>query len=105
MTGIDLGNNTHARAQLRIADIAQRIAKLDRDGLERRRRDRLLRSRRRLNRALLELGLVAGNTDAGAGSVSVVSSEGTDLERSAAFRVYSKEHSEASQFLQSPKFP
>jgi single-stranded-DNA-specific exonuclease len=56
-------------------------------------------------RVLLELGLVAGSTSAGAGGVSVVSSEGTDLERSAAFRVYSKEHSEASQFLQSPKFP
>ncbi|HXF31071.1 MAG TPA: single-stranded-DNA-specific exonuclease RecJ [Solirubrobacterales bacterium] len=56
-------------------------------------------------RVLLELDLVAGSTSMGAGSVSVVSSEGTDLERSAAFRVYSKEHSEAQQFLQSPKFP
>jgi hypothetical protein len=56
-------------------------------------------------RVLRELGLVAGSTSAGAGSVGVVSSEGTDLERSAAFRVYSKEHSEAQQFLQSPKFP
>jgi single-stranded-DNA-specific exonuclease len=56
-------------------------------------------------RVLLELGLVAGSTSAGVGGVSVVSSEGTDLERSAAFRVYSKEHSEAQQFLQSPKFP
>ncbi len=56
-------------------------------------------------RVLLELGLVAGSTNAGGGVVGVVSSEGTDLERSAAFRVYSKEHSEAQQFLQSPKFP
>jgi single-stranded-DNA-specific exonuclease len=56
-------------------------------------------------RVLLELGLVAGSTSAGDGVVGVVSSEGTDLERSAAFRVYSKEHSEAQQFLQSPKFP
>jgi single-stranded-DNA-specific exonuclease len=56
-------------------------------------------------RVLLELGLVAGSTNAGAGVASVVSSEGTDLERSAAFRVYSKEHSEAQSFLQSPKFP
>jgi single-stranded-DNA-specific exonuclease len=56
-------------------------------------------------RVLRELGLVAGNTNAGAGLVGVVSSEGTDLERSAAFRVYSKEHSEAQSFLQSPKFP
>ncbi len=56
-------------------------------------------------RVLLELGLVAGSTNAGAGSVSVVSSEGTDLERSVAFKVYSEEHSEAQKFLQSPKFP
>jgi single-stranded-DNA-specific exonuclease len=56
-------------------------------------------------RVLRELGLVAGDTKAGDGLVSVVSSEGTDLERSAAFRVYSEEHSEARSFLQSPKFP
>jgi single-stranded-DNA-specific exonuclease len=56
-------------------------------------------------RVLLELGLVAGSTSAGDGLVGVVSSEGTDLERSAAFRVYSEEHSEAQSFLQSPKFP
>jgi single-stranded-DNA-specific exonuclease len=56
-------------------------------------------------RVLIDLGLVAGNTSSGAGSVGVVSSAGTDLERSAAFRVYSKAHSEAQSFLQSPKFP
>jgi single-stranded-DNA-specific exonuclease len=56
-------------------------------------------------RVLLELGLVAGNTSAGDGFVGVVSSEGTDLDRSEAFRTYSKAHSEAQQFLQSPKFP
>jgi single-stranded-DNA-specific exonuclease len=56
-------------------------------------------------RVLRELGLVAGDTSAGVGLVGVVSSEGTDLERSAAFRVYSKEFSEARSFLQSPKFP
>ncbi len=56
-------------------------------------------------RVLRELGLVAGDTNAGAGAAGVVSSEGTDLERSAAFRVYSEEHSEARSFLQSPKFP
>jgi hypothetical protein len=56
-------------------------------------------------RVLLELGLVAGSTNAGDGVVGVVSSEGTDLERSAAFRVYSKEHSEAQSFLQSQKSP
>jgi len=59
----------------------------------------------RVFRVLRELGLVAGDTNAGTGSVGVVSSEGTDLERSAAFRVYSKEFSEARSFLQSPKFP
>jgi single-stranded-DNA-specific exonuclease len=56
-------------------------------------------------RVLLELGLVAGSTNGGTGLVSVVSSEGTDLERSAAFRVYSEQHSEAQSFLHSQKFP
>jgi single-stranded-DNA-specific exonuclease len=56
-------------------------------------------------RVLRELKLVAGDTNAGVGLVGVVSSEGTDLERSAAFLVYSKEFSEARSFLQSPKFP
>jgi single-stranded-DNA-specific exonuclease len=54
-------------------------------------------------RVLRELGLVAGDTNGGVGLVGVVSSEGTDLERSAAFRVYSQEHSEAQAFLQSQK--
>jgi single-stranded-DNA-specific exonuclease len=56
-------------------------------------------------RVLRELGLVAGDTKEGTGTVGVVSSEGTDLERSAAFRVYSEEHSEAQSFLQSQKSP
>ena len=56
-------------------------------------------------RVLRDLGLVAGDTSAGTGVVGVVSSEGTDLDRSAAFRVYSKDFSEARSFLQSPKFP
>jgi single-stranded-DNA-specific exonuclease len=56
-------------------------------------------------RVLLELGLVAGSTNAGSGLSGVVSSEGTDLERSAAFRVYSEEHSEAQSFLHNQKFP
>jgi hypothetical protein len=56
-------------------------------------------------RVLRELELVAGDTNAGTGAVGVVSSEGTDLERSAAFRIYSKDFSEARSFLQSPKFP
>lgn len=56
-------------------------------------------------RVLRELGLVAGDTNAGGGLVSVVSSEGTDLDRSAAFQAYSQEHSEAQSFLQSQKSP
>jgi len=56
-------------------------------------------------RVLRELALVAGDTNAGDGLVGVVSSEGTALERSNAFRVYSEEHSEARSFLQSQKFP
>jgi single-stranded-DNA-specific exonuclease len=56
-------------------------------------------------RVLRDLGLVAGDTSTGTGVAGVVSSEGTDLERSAAFRVYSKEFSEARSFLHSPKFP
>jgi single-stranded-DNA-specific exonuclease len=50
-------------------------------------------------RVLAELELVAGDPAGGAGSVGVVSSEGTDLERSAAFRAYRRDHSEAAQYL------
>ncbi len=56
-------------------------------------------------RVLTELGLVAGEPAAGAGAVGVVSSEGTDLERSAAFRAYRRDHSEASQYLARPQHP
>ncbi|MBS1894484.1 MAG: single-stranded-DNA-specific exonuclease RecJ [Actinobacteria bacterium] len=56
-------------------------------------------------RVLRELGLVAGDTKGGAGSAGVVSSEGTDLDRSVAFRAYSEQHSEAQSFLQSQKSP
>jgi single-stranded-DNA-specific exonuclease len=56
-------------------------------------------------RVLLELGLVAGEPKTGAGVVGVVSSQGTQLERSAAFRAYSTEFSEAHLFLKSRKFP
>jgi single-stranded-DNA-specific exonuclease len=51
-------------------------------------------------RVLSELALVAGEAASGAGTVGVVSSEGTDLERSAAFRAYRRDHSEATQFLE-----
>jgi single-stranded-DNA-specific exonuclease len=56
-------------------------------------------------RVLTELGLVAGEPRNGAGVVGVVSSEGTDLERSAAFRAYRADHSEAQTFLERPKQP
>lgn len=52
---------------------------------------------------LRELGLVAGEPSAGAGSVGVVSSEGTDLERSAAFRAYRERFTEAQRFLERAK--
>ncbi len=56
-------------------------------------------------RVLRELGLVRGEPSGGAGVVGVVSSEGTDLERSGAFRAYGEEHSEAQRFLERPKQP
>ncbi|MCW2988495.1 MAG: single-stranded-DNA-specific exonuclease RecJ [Solirubrobacterales bacterium] len=56
-------------------------------------------------RVLIELGLVSGEPRAGAGVVGVVSSEGTDLERSAAFRAYRADHSEAVPYLERPKQP
>lgn len=51
-------------------------------------------------RVLAELDLAHGTPDRGAGTVGVVSSEGTDLERSAAFRAYSARHQEARQYLE-----
>jgi len=54
-------------------------------------------------RVLTELGLAAGEPSGGAGAVGVVSSEGTDLERSVAFRAYRADHSEVRQFLEKPK--
>jgi single-stranded-DNA-specific exonuclease len=51
-------------------------------------------------RVLDELGLVQGVPDGGSGTVGVVSSEGTDLERSAAFRAYGARHQEALQYLE-----
>ncbi len=53
-------------------------------------------------RVLAELGLVQGKPDRGAGLVGVVSSEETDLQNSAAFRVYGERLSEARRFLQRP---
>jgi hypothetical protein len=56
-------------------------------------------------RVLAELGLISGEPSHGAGRVGVVSSEGTDLERSAAFRAYRADHSEAVPYLERPKQP
>jgi single-stranded-DNA-specific exonuclease len=56
-------------------------------------------------RILDELGLVRGTPAGGDGEVGVVSSEGTDLERSAAFRAYSARHEEARQYLEAHKQP
>jgi single-stranded-DNA-specific exonuclease len=56
-------------------------------------------------RVLAELGLVSGEPSGGAGVVGVVSSEGTDLERSAAFRAYRADHSEVQPYLERPKQP
>jgi single-stranded-DNA-specific exonuclease len=50
-------------------------------------------------RVLDELGLVQGSPDAGSGTVGVVSSSETDLERSAAFRAYGALHEEALRYL------
>ena len=54
-------------------------------------------------RVLSELGLVRGATDRGGGSVGVVSSEKTDLERSAAFRAYSARYQEGRKYLEGRK--
>lgn len=54
-------------------------------------------------RVLAELGLVQGSTEGGAGTVRVVSSVRTDLQRSAAFRAYSERLSEGRQYLARPK--
>jgi single-stranded-DNA-specific exonuclease len=56
-------------------------------------------------RVLSELGLVHGTPEGGDGEVGVVSSDGTDLERSAAFRAYSARHQEAQQYLEARKHP
>jgi single-stranded-DNA-specific exonuclease len=56
-------------------------------------------------RVLAELGLVAGEPRGGAGVVGVVSSTGTDLERSPAFRAYRADQAEALTYLERPKQP
>jgi single-stranded-DNA-specific exonuclease len=54
-------------------------------------------------RVLGELGLLQGAPEGGAGVVRVVSSEKTELQRSAAFRAYAERLSETQQFLARPK--
>ncbi len=56
-------------------------------------------------RVLAELGLVQGAPEGGDGTVGVVSSEGTELERSVAFRAYGARHQEALQYLKRRKQP
>jgi single-stranded-DNA-specific exonuclease len=56
-------------------------------------------------RILGELGLVHGEPVAGGGVVGVVSSEGTDLERSASYRAYSARHEEARRYLEAHRQP
>ena len=52
---------------------------------------------------LAELGLVQGTPDRGRGVVGVVSSEGTDLERSAAYRAYGARYQEGLRYLEGRK--
>ena len=56
-------------------------------------------------RVLAELGLVQGTPEQGHGEVRVVSSEGTDLERSAAFRVFDARYQEALRYLEGQRQP
>ena len=56
-------------------------------------------------RVLSELGLVRGSPAGGDGSVGVVSSEETELERSAAFRAYGARHQEGLKYLKRRKQP
>jgi single-stranded-DNA-specific exonuclease len=56
-------------------------------------------------RVLAELGLAQGAPAGGAGTVGVVSSERTELERSAAFRAYSARYEEGKRYLERRKHP
>jgi single-stranded-DNA-specific exonuclease len=52
-----------------------------------------------------EVGLVEGKPSSGTGTVGVVSSERTELTRSAAFRAYAARHEEARRYLESRRRP
>lgn len=56
-------------------------------------------------RVLRELGLVRGEPSDGGGSAGVVSSEGTELERSASYRAFSARHEEARRYLEAHRQP
>lgn len=56
-------------------------------------------------RVLAELGLVRGTPKGGEGEVGVVSSEGTDLERSGTYRAYGARYEEGRQYLEAHKQP
>jgi single-stranded-DNA-specific exonuclease len=56
-------------------------------------------------RVLTELGLLEGAPDGGSGTVGVVSSEETTLERSIAFRAYSARYQGCRKFLERQKQP
>jgi len=69
------------------------------------RHPRAPRAAARCFRVLSELGLARGAPDGGAGRVGVVSSERTELERSAAFRAYSARYEEGKRYLETRKHP
>jgi hypothetical protein len=54
-------------------------------------------------RVLSEIGLLRGGPERGDGVVGVVSSEGTDLERSDAYRAYSARYQEGLRYLEGRK--
>ena len=56
-------------------------------------------------RVLGELELAQGTADGGSGRVGVVSSEGTELERSSAYRAYGARYQEALRYLERRKNP
>ncbi len=56
-------------------------------------------------RVLAELGLLSGEPNGGSGTVGVVSSGGTDLERSASYRTYSARYEESRQYLETHRQP
>jgi single-stranded-DNA-specific exonuclease len=63
-------------------------------------RPRAPEARARCFRVLAELGLVQGSPAGGDGTVGVVSSERTDLERSTAFQAYSARYEECRRYLE-----